>query len=283
MKKMKLCSSVLAMSAATLFSQTGSAQEFGAFEYPENINLIGLGVASVPDFYGSDKNQGAAVPLLHYTFAGNRYIQLLGLEAKLNLIDSKEFRAGPVLRGRTRRDEDVDNEVVQRMTPVASATELGAFAEYHYYPNPSDRFHKVVFGADVVGNTTDVYSGATGNLRVNYFYPFSQSWTGGRLVIGSIGLGMFFASKDFNTSYFGVTGSDVALFPSLGGSEYRPDSGITSIKIPFSISTQLDKKWMLTAGGRYEHLLGDAKDSPVVTEQGNKNQWSLGIGVSYLF
>jgi len=283
MKKTKLCSSVLAVSVAALFSTAVFAQEFSAFEYPENINVVGLGIASVPDFYGSDKQQGAPVPILHYRFAGDRYVQVLGPEAKLNLVDRKDFRVGPVLRFRAKRDDDVDNDIVKRMKRIPTATELGLFAEYHLYLDPSNRFRKLVFGADVLGNTTGVYNGATTNLRVNYFHPFSQSWTGGRVVIGSIGMGLFFASESFNTKYFGVTGSDVALYPSLGGREYRPGSGLTSVKIPFSVTTQLDKRWLLTFGGRYEHLLDDAKDSPVVRENGNGNQWAVGIAASYLF
>lgn len=55
------------------------------------------------------------------------------------------------------------------------------------------------------------------------------------------------------------------------------------MKIPFSLTVPLDKKWLLTFAGRYEHLLEDAKDSPVVDDRGDADQWSLGLGVSYLF
>ena len=102
-------------------------------------------------------------------------------------------------------------------------------------------------------------------------------------MIGNVGVGMFFASSSFNRRYFGVTGSDVALFPSLGGQEYRPDSGLTSLKFPFSLTVQLEKKWLLTFSGRFEYLLDDARDSPVVDDRGDANQWRLGVGLSYLF
>lgn len=285
MKNVKLYSGALAITAAMLVSPFAASQEMEAFE-PEqdNINLIGLGILSVPDFYGSDKTQGAAAPIFRYSIkGGNRYVQLLGSELTLNLVDRKDWRAGPILRVRARRDDDVDDAIVKQMRPIASAPELGAFVAYNLYLD-NNKLHKVVFSGDIVGNTNSVYTGASGNLRVNYYYPFPQTWAK-RLTVGQIGLGMFFASDNFNRTYFGVNGSDIALFPSLNGVEYDPSGGLTSVKIPFSITTVLDqnKKWLLTVGGRYEHLLGDAKDSPVVDQRGNANQWAAGLAISYVF
>lgn len=282
MKKTKRYYRALTVTAAMLLSQAAFAQEeMSEFELPnEKINFIGLGVASVPDYYGSSTNKGSALPLARYTFSRDRYVQLLGPELTLNLIESKVWRAGPLLRSRQRRDDDVDDEVVKRMRPIASATELGVFASYHLYLD-TEPLHKVVFYGDVVSNTTDVYTGATGNLRVTYYHPFSR-WIN-RPSVGSIGLGLFFASEGFNRTYFGVTGSDVALYPSRRGAAFLPESGLTSVKIPFSVTTQLQRNWLLTVGGRYERLLGDAKDSPLVEERGDPNQWGLGLAVSYLF
>jgi outer membrane scaffolding protein for murein synthesis (MipA/OmpV family) len=49
------------------------------------------------------------------------------------------------------------------------------------------------------------------------------------------------------------------------------------------LSSRVDKNWMVIFGGRYEKLLNDAKDSPVVQTHGNDNQWTIGIGASYVF
>ena len=76
----------------------------------------------------------AAAPLLHYNFDawGNpMYVQVIGPEIRLNLVPRKDWRAGPLIRWRSRRDDDVDNEVVKQMQPIPSATELGAFVAYH--------------------------------------------------------------------------------------------------------------------------------------------------------
>jgi outer membrane scaffolding protein for murein synthesis (MipA/OmpV family) len=139
-----------------------------------------------------------------------------------------------------------------------------------------------VFSGDIVANPTGVYNGVTGNLRATYYYPFPQPVAGQQL-IGTIGVGMFFASESFNRKYFGVGGSDLNLYPELGGRPYNPGSGLTSVKIPFSLSTQVNRQWLLTFAGRYERLLNDAKDSPVVERHGDANQWQVGIAATYLF
>jgi MipA family protein len=282
MRKTTLHKRSIAFAAIMLASPMLSAQEIIPAQLPDNLNTVGLGIFGVPDYYGSGDVQAVPVPIARYSFGDGRYIQLLGPEATMNLLPNREWRAGPVLRVRARRDDDVDDEVVGQMRHIPSATELGAFVAYHMPLDPNKPLHKLVFRADVVGNTTDVYDGATGNVSVNYSYPHPTPAFGQKMV-SNIGVGMFFASSSFNRAYFGVTGSDVALFPELGGREYRPDGGVTSLKIPFSIISQLNRNWMFIAGGRYERLFEDAKDSPVVDDRGDADQWMLGAGFSYLF
>lgn len=284
MTKSKLLGAGLAATAAMVFSHGAVAQEIIPIQLSEDTNLIGLGVFSVPDFYGSDKNEAAAAPLLHYNFSLGgtpMYVQVVGPEIRLNLVPRKDWRGGLLARWRNRRDDDVDNNVVKFMTPIPSATEIGAFAAYHL-PLDANPLHKVVFTGDVSWNTNNVYDGATGNLRATYFYPF-PSGLGGKPLLGSIGFGMFFTDDDFVDRYFGVRGPDVALYPELGGVPYRAEGGITSIKIPFTLTSQVNPNWLITVGGRYERLLEDAKDSPIVRRTGDDNQWTFGIAASYTF
>jgi outer membrane scaffolding protein for murein synthesis (MipA/OmpV family) len=282
MMRLKRLSAGLAASAAVLFGQAARAQEIIPMQIPEDTNLIGLGVFSVPDYYGSDDYEAKAAPLLHYGFGIDQYVQIVGPEIRVNLMPRKDLRVGPLLRFRERRDNDVSDSVVKHMQHIPAASEIGVFAQYHLPMDPNQPLNKVVFQADFTYNTTGVYDGATGNLRATYFYPFPQAVMGYSL-IGSLGFGLFFASDHFADRYFGVNGSDIALFPELGGNRYKAQGGLTSIKIPFSLTTQVDPKWLVTVAGRYERLLSDAADSPVVKNRGSENQWIIGIAGSYLF
>jgi outer membrane scaffolding protein for murein synthesis (MipA/OmpV family) len=282
MSKSKLLRGSLAAAVAALVTQGVAAQEIIPAPIPQDFNLVGLGVFAVPDWYGSRDKEARPAPLVRYAFDESRYIQLIGPELRANLMPRTDIRFGPLLRFRQRRDDDVEDNIVSRMRPVASATEIGVFADYHMPLEPNRPLHKVVFSADLVGNTTGVYSGPTGNIRATYFYPFPQAVMGYQL-LGTLGFGLFFASDHFNDKYFGIHGSDVLLFPKRAGQPYKAEGGLTSIKIPFSISSQVDPKWLVTVAGRWERLLGDAADSPVVKDRGNQNQWIIGAAASYLF
>jgi outer membrane scaffolding protein for murein synthesis (MipA/OmpV family) len=286
MTKLKRLSAGLAATAAALFTQGAVAQEIIPVTLPQDTNLVGLGIFAVPDYYGSSMYKAAPGPLVHYNFdfgyGPGLYVQLVGPEIRLNLMPRTDWRVGPLFRFRQRRDDDVGDEVVSRMQHIPSASEIGAFAAYHMPLDPNHPMHKIIFTGDFTYNTTHVYDGATGNLRATYVHPFDQPFFGFPL-LGTIGFGLFFASDHFADKYFGVNGSDIALFPSLDGQRIRAEGGITSVKIPFSLSSQVDPQWLVTVAGRYELLLRDARASPVVKKRGDENQWIIGIAGSYLF
>src|SRR5690242_1520161 len=116
-----------------------AAQELIPMQIPRDANLVGLGVFSVPDYYGSDDYKAAVAPIIRYQFSDTQYVQLLGPEVRANLVPYRtDLRAGPLIRFRQRRDDDVDDSVVKRMRPVATATEIGAFVDYHYPIDPNN-------------------------------------------------------------------------------------------------------------------------------------------------
>jgi outer membrane scaffolding protein for murein synthesis (MipA/OmpV family) len=270
-----------------MFSHGAAAQEIIPFTLTKDTNLVGLGVFSLPDYYGSDDYEAKAAPLLHYGFGDGMYVQVIGPEIRVNVaprsyMQGHDFRAGPLLRFRERRDDNVSDNVVKHMRPVPSASEIGLFAQYNYSVDPNQPLHKVVFQGDFTYNTTHVYNGATGNIRATYWYPFQQGIMGYPLV-GTLGFGFFFGSDHFANKYFGVGQTDTPLFPNRNGLRYKANGGLVSIKVPFSLTSQIDPKWLVTLAGRYERLLNDAADSPIVKNRGSENQWIIGIAGSYLF
>lgn len=288
MTKFKLWSTGLAAAAAMLFTQGDAmAQQGVAFDLQQDTNMVGLGVFAVPEFYGSKKYKGAAAPVIRYNFYEGMYVEFIGPELRLNLVPRAlvapygDIRAGFLVRTRHKRDDEVDDAVVDRMQRIPTATEIGGFVDYHL-PLDSDPLHKVVFHGDFGYNRTHVYDGATGNIRATYFHPFTGGVYGFPL-LATVGFGLFFTSDHFTNKYFGVNGTDVALFPERNGIPYTAKGGLTSIKLPFTLMSQVDPKWLVFVAGQYEHLMGDAKDSPIIDKRGDENQWVIGFGASYLF
>jgi len=280
-----------AAGCAMLCSAGAMAQEVIPVELPDERNMMGAGAFAVPDFYGAEDYHAEGAGFMHINLGNGLWLELLGQELRLNVVPGyvgqnfQQFntvRAGFIYRGRPSRDTDVDDEVVQRMRRLPVASELGVFASYSL-PMPGDNpMHKIVFSGDAAWSTNTAYTGAVGNIRATYFYPFPQG-LGGKPLLGSAGFGLFFSSEHFNEHYFGIQGADLALYPELGGVPFRPEGGLTSIRIPVSLTSQLDPHWSVTVAGRYERLLNDAADSPLVRTRGNENQWTVGAAINYYF
>ena len=72
---------------------------------------VGLGVAVVPDYEGSDDYEPAPLPVARIQ-KGHRYGQLFGLKLSSNLLEHPNFRAGPVVNFRQKRDNVKNNHGV---------------------------------------------------------------------------------------------------------------------------------------------------------------------------
>lgn len=259
---------------AALSAPAVYAQQFAPVDEVEGINLIGLGVASVPDYSGSSHNKAVPAPIVRYQLAGTeRYFLWLGPTMTFNVLNDQNWRVGPLLNYRAKRNDDVEDDVVKRMDQIDSTVEGGLFAKYNV--KLSDRkFHQVSFEGDVAGGDHGVIS----HLRTMYWHPFTPT------LIGDVGLGASFGDGKFNRTYYGVQSAhDISLFPSLGGRSYDPGSGLIGVNIPFGLTYFINKEWLVTVAGRYESLQGDVKDSPVVSQRGKSDQWIGGIAVSYAF
>lgn len=237
------------------------------------VNLVGFAAASVPEYWGASRNSGALGPYGRYQFEGSqRYIELLGPQVKVNLLNDKNWRIGPIVKYRFARDSDVDDKIVRRMDKVDGALEGGMFIQYRL-PLSETPLHQITVGADVEGGR----NGTEAHLNAMYFQPL------GKAVLANVGLGLTYGNGKFVDNYFGVTSAhDIALYPALAGRAYDTSGGVVGWNIPFGVTVFVSKEWALSAGGRYERLVGDAKDSPLV-RRGDADQWMLGIGAAYLF
>ena len=155
---------------------------------------------------------------------------------------------------------------------IDSEVAVGAFVQYNLKLSTEKR-HQMMFAANVAGGD----NGTLSNLKVTYQQPFSPE------MYGSIGIGMSYGNDKYMKTYYGVRGSDIALFPSLGGNAYNAKAGVVGVYVPVTLNYVMDRNWMLTAGFRYEKLQNDAQDSPIVKDEGDSNQMSYGIGLSYVF
>jgi outer membrane scaffolding protein for murein synthesis (MipA/OmpV family) len=75
--------------------------------------------------------------------------------------------------------------------------------------------------------------------------------------------------------YFGVTADDSLA---SGLAVYTPGGGVRDARAWLVALVHLGPQWHVGAGVLYSRLVGDAADSPLVSDRGSQNQWVYGVG-----
>ena len=89
------------------------------------------------------------------------------------------------------------------------------------------------------------------------------------------------ADGRFMRNQFGVTTLDSARNPRFA--PHRPGGGLYAVGAYASASYRINDQWSTTLHGGYDRLTGGAAKSPIVRQEGSRNQWMLGAIVSYTF
>lgn len=241
----------------------------------EGVNLAGAVLGRVPEFWGSRDNATGIAPMARLQLGGERFVQWIGTEVTVNLLDHPRWRAGPSLGVRLGRRE-VSDPVVRAMRPVASTAEVGAFIGYTEPLGPDPR-HRWGFNVALAGATGSVYSGLYGVASAHWLKPVAP-W----LTLSATG-GLGFSGSGFQRAYFGVEPVDAIRFTDLGPAGYRPGAGLTDVRAVTGAMVHLSLDWHVLAGVRWQRLLGDVAASPIVRQRGDATQWIAGAGIVYLW
>lgn len=234
--------------------------------------FIGAGVSVTPDYEGGEDYEALPVLLGQYNFSGGRYLALVrGADAArsgrlaLNLVSYSNWEMGPTLGVRYPRD-NVDNSQVDGMGDIDWATEAGGFVSYQ----SGALFASLGLSIDI----SDTYGGYIGDLSAG----FKQEITSRLGIIYSASIS--YVDDDYMNEYFGVDGSDAA---SSGLPFYEADGGIKDFGMGISVDYSFTPVWGVISWFNYYRMIGDAKDSPIVDTEGNRNQFKAGLVLTYSF
>jgi outer membrane protein len=228
---------------------------------------LGLGLAAVPDYEGSEDYKAAPLPIAQVQ-KGYQYGQVFGSKLTSNLMPHPDFRLGLVVDYLSKRD-DVKNNRVDKLKAVDEALMLGGLVGYDL------QIDRGTLGFEVEW-THDVIDGNDGWLlqpEVRYQRELNKNWG---LHLGST---LTYASDNYMDSYFSISPADSAR---SGLATYHASSGIKDIGVDMALSHSFTKHW--TAGGlvAYKRMLNDAADSPV-TKVGDDNQYVVGLFFTYIW
>ena len=225
---------------------------------------VGLGAQLLPEFVGSDDTTLAPLFDLDFARGSNEFaFEAPDYRFGLPVISSGGFSFGPALSLASKRKE---SDVGAAVGTVSTTIEAGAFASYEL--------------ADFIHLRAEVVKGLGGHKGVAGAIGADAFWRDGDRYVFSVGPRLLFSNARYQRAYFEVT-PEAAL--ATGLPEYRPGSGIHGVALASGLSYQFTPRVGLFGFGRYERLVGDAADSPIVTELGSRNQLSGGLGLSYTF
>lgn len=224
----------------------------------------GLGAQIRPEYPGADKSEW--LPYVQFSIAkGDRPFGFSAPDDSfgIRLVSTGGFSAGPSLAIQGSR---TDKDVGVPLGKVKSTIEVGGFAEYQI--------------GDSVRLRGELRKGLGGHDGLIGSVGADKIWRDGDRYVFSVGPRLLFSDSKFQRAYFGVT-PQAALATGLPA--YRPDAGIYALAAASGLNYALGGPWGVFGYARYERLVGDARESPVVRELGSPNQFSAGFGVNYTF
>jgi MipA family protein len=257
---------------ALLSASLGPVQAADVPDAKPALWIVTLGSYGVfePKSEGSKTYQTTGRPIFNVRHSTDReWLSLPNDSIDYELIETDQFRAGPVVNGRLGRTGTSDRgsrDVSFAGHAVAVSLEAGAFVEY--WPVDWLRTRVEVRTAAVGG------AGVTGDLNVDAVWRPNQALTvnaGPRLSVGD---------GAFMDTYYGVSAAQAAA---LRVSRFDADAGVRSYG--FGVGFKYRFTPQFTGLGYVEHqrLAGSAADSPLIASLGTPVQTSVGLGASYDF
>ena len=257
------CADMDAMDEMDVWSDiSDEIDEAPGYEDPKDSErqwALSLGVVGgvAPDYEGSDDYEFGLGPNIAASWRDRIFYK--GKSLGVNVLKTKNFKAGPLLAWTSGRDED-DNNRLTGLGDIDSTIEAGGFMSYRMKP--------LRFRLEVRQDIDSGHDGALVELSGGTGYPFEKP-----LVF--VSLGATWASDDYMESFFGIDSQQSAA---SGLQEYSADSGIKDVNIGLTAGYSITNRWRVGGKLEYKRLVGDAEDSPIVDDE---NQFRAGITLSY--
>ena len=234
---------------------------------------VGGYVMAQPEFFGSDDYEFAFQPIISISRADklSRFTSFND-NPSIALFDTGIFEAGIVGKLDWERDSS-DNRALKGLDDVDFAVELGGYAQW--YPVDWLRLRgelRYGFGG---------FDGLVADLAADAIYR-SDFWGG---TTWSAGPRMTLTSDGFVDAYFGISDEESIAAISHGNfyAPYDPGGGIYSVGVGAQIQKDFGNGFRGSVFGEYRYLTGDAADSPIVIQNGDRNQFQTGVSLSYTF
>ena len=224
---------------------------------------IGIGPALYPSYPGADDHQVS--PLVEFERTRGEQFDFEAADDSFgfNLIDTGSFSIGPVANWEGKRKaEDVGADVPE----IDFTIELGAAAALYLTDNLRLR--------------AEVRRGVTGHEGLIATGGADLVMRDGDQWLFAVGPRVTWTDEEYQNTWFGVT-PGAALTSGLPG--YAPEGGVQAVGATATFLTQFTPQWGIYSFVKYDRLVGDPADSPLVTQLGSQDQFAGGVALTYTF
>jgi len=252
-----------------VWSRTSEASELDFTIEPPDLDAarddwfvrIGVIGGMAPEFLGSDDFKPSWSPRLKVVWRDRLFIN--DRTAGVNLVRAGMLGMGGFIRYEGGRSED--NPGLDGMGDIDRTASAGVFLNMRH---EGLRFKSSV-RQDVLGQG----QGLLAQVAVETKVPWVEPWF-------SLQVGTTWANAKHLGTFFGV---DALQSLNAGLRRYDAGSGFRDVSVTLSSGYRLTDQWAVNGQAQYLRLLGEAADSPLVEDQGDANQYVVGMGVSYTF
>jgi outer membrane protein len=229
----------------------GAIQEVPNAEKTRRVTL-GLGVAAVPEYEGSEDYMAVPVPIVRVDWQSRRYAEISGTRLRVNVLSGvAKLQAGPIFNYNIGRD-DIDNDRVDALRTIDNTIEGGGFATF-----VAGRWKTYL---EFLTDVDDEHDGSVFTFRESY----RQSLKNQRLL--TFNFSFTYADDDYMETFFGIDADNAAR---SGLRTFDAEAGFKDVQVSVVFRTKLSKGWNIAYSLGYKRLLGDAADSPVVDDEGS--------------
>ena len=283
------CAAALWVSVALCAPAFAQDSEAPAAEMPNRSVFtgdwltIGLGAGYGPSYDGSDQYVLFPAPLAQGSVGGfdfgargpGLYVDLI---ADGNSGKDVKFLAGPLLRFRMDRNNDIKDPVVRLLGEEDVAVEVGATAGMSF-SRILHPFDTVTISSDIQWDVAGAHKGRIISPSISYATPLSMAiFT--MFSLSATHVDGHYADTYFSIDQAGSIASGLPVFTAKGGWKSYGASLLGAVDLS---GDARDGGWGIYGLINYSRLTSDAARSPVTSLRGDASQWFMAGGVSYTF
>jgi len=230
-------------------------------EESELFGRVGVIGGTAPEYSGSDEHKFAYAPNIHTVWNGFLFIK--GRKLGVQVINSKHFYSGAFVHYTSWRSEN--NDRLEGPGDVSRTFTSGGYLNF--------RYEGIRLKTEV---RHDYFNEGHGTLMIANFgsrVPWKDPFF-------YLGIETTWASRKYMDTFIGLNNFQAMQ---SGLVRYNAGSGIRDVSLNLGSAYKLDEHWSLSGQLRFQRLLGDAVDSPMVRDVGSENNFVAGLGLNYAF